>query len=52
MAATGRNLLLEPRIKATEPDRNLLSNIHTVEANRKTQSVNYCGCSFTLTEGL
>lgn len=52
MAATSRNLLLELRIKATEPDRNLLSNIHTVDANRKTQSVNYCWCSFTPGEDL
>lgn len=37
MAATDRNLLLQLRIKATEPDRNLLSNTHTVDANRKTQ---------------
>lgn len=48
MAATGRNLLLELRIKATAPDRNLLSNIHTVDANRGTQSVDHCCCSFTL----
>lgn len=39
MAAADRNLLLEPRIKATEPDRNLLSNIHKVDANRKTGDV-------------
>lgn len=38
MAATDRNLLLELRIKATEPDRNLLSNIHTVGGNKKTQA--------------
>lgn len=36
MAATDRNLLLEWRIKASEPDRNLLSNIQTVDANRKS----------------
>lgn len=48
MAATGRNLLLELRIKATAPDRNLLSNIHMVDANRGTQSVEHCWCSFTL----
>lgn len=48
MAATGRKLLLELRIKATVPDRNLLSNIHTLDANRGTQSVDHCWCSFTL----
>lgn len=37
MAATGRNLLLELRIKATAADRNLLSNIHTLDANRGTK---------------
>lgn len=35
MAATGRNLLLESGIKATDADRNLLSNTHKVDANRK-----------------
>lgn len=29
MAAKDRNLLLEQRIKATDPDRNLVSDIHT-----------------------
>lgn len=39
MAATDRNLLLELRIKDTEADRNLLSNTHTVDANREVQKV-------------
>lgn len=38
MAATGRNLLLEPGIKATDADRNLLSNTHKVDANSRTQN--------------
>lgn len=63
MAATDRNLLLEQRIKATEPDRNLLSDIHTLlnshswckQKNIGThtfilESVDYCLCSFTPTE--
>lgn len=37
MAATGRNLLLESRIKDTEADRNLLSNTQMVDANTETQ---------------
>lgn len=39
MAATGRNLLLESGIKATDADRNLLSNTHKVDANRKKRGL-------------
>lgn len=48
MAATDRNLLLKLRIKATEPDRNSLSNTHTVDANRK-KCEPLLALSFTLT---
>lgn len=53
MAATDRNLLLELRIKATEPDRNLLSDIQTqsmqTEEHILVESVDFfCADSFRI----